>query len=139
VIGEGLAAALDVVEERWQREGRTDAALILLSDGLRTRVDSEHPVEVAARARELEIPIHTVVIGRPGTPDGPDIGLMRLVTDRSGGSLVTADSAEDLRSVYRNLGTQLSTDLSVPRQAALFITLAVGFAIAAAIVLFVRS
>ena len=133
VIGEGLSAALDTIESEWGRDGRTDAAVILLSDGLDTRVDTVAPLDVAARAHSMGVPIDTVVLGQTDTPSGVDMELMSQIAATTGGSVSTASTAGELTSVYQTLGGQLSTQLEIGSRAQFFIPVAVLLAMLASV------
>src|SRR4029077_18349706 len=69
--GDALSAALDRLEARRGKDGRrAPAAVILLSDGKRT--EGSDPLEAAARAKRLGIPVSTVAPGTAaGTVPGP--------------------------------------------------------------------
>jgi Ca-activated chloride channel family protein len=115
--GDGLALALKLLHAGSHK--RPPAAIVLLSDGSANR-----GVDVSAVAREAgraKIPIDTVALG---TPDGvlpnpepfgpplpvpPDPELMRQIAQLSGGQTFNAQSADELSSIYKRLGTQLGT------------------------------
>jgi Ca-activated chloride channel family protein len=116
--GDALTAALDQLSARKGNDGRTaPAAIVLLSDGART--DGSDPLDAAARAKRLGIPIYTVALGTDsGTvaaPDGqmvpvpPDPETLRQVAERSGGKAYTVDDADTLDAVYRDLGSKIGT------------------------------
>jgi Ca-activated chloride channel family protein len=118
------------------------AAIVLLSDGQANA--GPDPVSVSRQARSDRIPIYTVALGTPsGTlpnPDPfapavsvpPDPQLMQQIAQVSGGRAFTAQSADELSSIYRGLGSRLGTvtrrrDITAP------------FAIAALVVLLVAA
>jgi Ca-activated chloride channel family protein len=123
VIGEGLSASIDVVETQWSNEGRTDAAVILLSDGLDTPKDSIDPLDAATRASSLGLPVYTVVLGQSGTPGGANASLVTQIATTTGGSVSTASTAGELTSVYQTLGSRLSTELKIGSKPQLFLLL----------------
>lgn len=96
------------------------AAVLLLSDGAQTG-GGVPPATAAARARNLGIPVFTVALGTPGgvverpLPGGfreriqvpPDPRTLQEVARISGGRFFEAPTADDLREVYRNLGSRL--------------------------------
>jgi Ca-activated chloride channel family protein len=95
------------------------SAVVLLSDGAANAgLDA---VTVARQARQEKIPIYTVALGTPdGTvpnpdPIGPPIAvppdpqLMQQIAQMSGGRAFTAQSADELSSIYKHLGTQLGS------------------------------
>jgi Ca-activated chloride channel family protein len=96
------------------------AAILLLSDGKQT-YKTVSPIAVAQRAKQLGVPINTVALG---TPDGvlpviqrngqpgyqpvpPDRPTMRQIAKLSGGRYFNAPDADQLKSVYKDLGSQL--------------------------------
>jgi Ca-activated chloride channel family protein len=133
VMGEGLAASLDTIESLWSEAGRTDSAVILLSDGLDTPQDQIDPLEAAARARSLELPVHTVILGLTGTAGGANEELMSQIANTTGGSVSTASTAGELTDVYQTLGSKLSTQLKIGSTAQVYVPLAVLFSIGAAV------
>ncbi len=115
------------------------AAIILLTDGRRTTgVDT---LEAAKMAAERGVRIHVVGLG---TPDGHaamgegmaiylqlDEPTLRQVAQMTGGEYHHAGTAEDLRSVYQNLGSRLQvhkrdTELTALLALAAVILLAAG-------------
>ncbi|MBI5717028.1 MAG: VWA domain-containing protein [Burkholderiales bacterium] len=119
------------------------AAIILLTDGRRTTgVDT---VEAAKMAADRGVRIHVVGLG---TPDGHlamgegmapylqlDEPTLRQVAKMTGGEYHHAGTAEALRSVYQNLGSQLQvsrreTELTALLAAAAALLLAAGAGLA---------
>jgi Ca-activated chloride channel family protein len=86
-------------------------------------VRGRKPQLLAARAKQLKIPIYTVTLGTPsGTikvtrsngrtetrPVPPDPNEMRAVAALSGGKAYTADTSKDLSAVYEQLGSRIGT------------------------------
>ncbi len=120
--GEGLAAALGMLERQAPARGRrSPAAVILLSDGASTH--GRDPIPVAREAARARIPIYTVALGTDaGTievrrPDGssatksvpPDRATMRRIASISGGRTFAADAGDELATVYDRLGSQVAT------------------------------
>ena len=118
--GEALALSLGGLAAQKDGEGRrVPSAIILLSDGKSVR--GRPPTAVAARAKDLKIPIYTVTLGteagtitvrrRDGTtearPVPPDPVESREVARISGGRAYTADTAKDLSAVYDALGSRI--------------------------------
>jgi Ca-activated chloride channel family protein len=112
--GEALDAALKAL--RADRQARTPAAIVLLSDG-QTTVGRD-PVPVAQEAKRLGIPVYTVALGTPdGTVQGPtgplavppDPESLQEIAAASGGKAFTAEDADGLSGVYHELGSRLGT------------------------------
>lgn len=114
--GDGLAAALDLVDNGPAAE-RPPAAILLLSDGETTT--GRDPTGVARAAKRLRIPIHTVALGTSDatieTPTGvivpvpPDPETMRQIAELSGGRAFQAEDAGDLSRIYESLGSRVAT------------------------------
>jgi len=120
--GEGLAAALGLLDRKGARDKqRPPAAIILLSDGASTT--GRDPIEVARRARKARIPIYTVALGtdagtiqvqrRDGSfvtrPVPPDRDTMRRIASISRGRTFAASAGDELATVYKRLGSQVAT------------------------------
>jgi Ca-activated chloride channel family protein len=115
--GDALAGALDQLEARRGKDGRrAPAAIVLLSDGATTA--GADPLESAARARRLGIPIYTVALGtasgvvtdeRSGQsiPVPPDPATLRAIAQRSGGEAFEVSEAGALDKVYEQLGSRI--------------------------------
>jgi Ca-activated chloride channel family protein len=100
---------------------RPPAAIVLISDGEST--SGRDPLETAAEARRLRIPIYTVAFGteqgtittqqRDGTTRvenvPPDADSLQQIADATGGQTFTAETAGGLEAVYERLGSQLGT------------------------------
>jgi Ca-activated chloride channel family protein len=96
------------------------AAILLLSDGAQT-AGRVQPLDAAAAARRLGIPVHTISLGTPNgvieTPDAPGSGQMlpvppdeptlRQIAEVTGGRFFTAPTAADLRAVYEGLAARV--------------------------------
>ena len=113
--GEALVAALRLVDGRGER--KVPAAVVLLSDGKVTI--GRDPLPVAAAARRLGVPIHTVALGTESavirTPDGsllavpPDPETMAEIAERSGGRSFEVDDGDELSKIYEDLGSRVAT------------------------------
>jgi Ca-activated chloride channel family protein len=95
------------------------SAMVLLSDGAANAgVDA---VTAARDARKDRIPIYTVALGTPNgvlaapdpfsppTPVPPDPELMQQIAQVSGGRSYNAQSADELSSIYKRLGSELGS------------------------------
>ncbi|MEA2378374.1 MAG: Ca-activated chloride channel [Thermoleophilaceae bacterium] len=120
--GEGLAAALGLLERKGSGDSRrAPAAVILLSDGASTH--GRDPISVARHAARAHIPIYTVALGTDGgtiqvrRPNGssvtravpPDRDAMRRIASISGGRTFSADAGDELATVYEKLGSEVAT------------------------------
>lgn len=126
VIGDGLTEALDAIEQIRLDAPDTPAAALLLSDGNDTgsRVS---PAEAAARAGSLDVPVFTVVVGQvdAGIGPGADLGALEAIANTSGGDTFTAETSDELTTIYANLGSELSVDLNVEPSTTPFVIAAI--------------
>ena len=109
------------------------SAIVLLSDGAANA--GANPVTVARQAARDRIPIYTVALGTAngvlpnpdpfGLPQAvpPDPQLMKQIARVSGGRAFDAQSADELSSIYKHLGTQLG---SVTRKRQVTAAFAIG-------------
>jgi Ca-activated chloride channel family protein len=141
--GEGLAAALSLLERDGSRERkRPPAAVILLSDGASTH--GRDPIPEARRAARARIPVYTVAFGTDaGTiqvrrPDGtsvlrsvpPDRDTMRRIATISGARSFDANAGAQLATVYERLGSQVATRKERREVSAAFVGGAMAFLLA---------
>jgi Ca-activated chloride channel homolog len=133
-IGDGLTAALDTIEQDWQQNGDRPSAIVLLSDGQDTG-SFIAPTDAADRARSIDVPVYTVVLGDPTAPHGADATLLQDVADRTNATSFTAQSAAQLTQVYHDLGSHLSVDLAISSGAQLFVIIAIVLALGAGLAL----
>jgi Ca-activated chloride channel family protein len=115
--GDALALALQLL--RGQERKHPPSAIVLLSDGAANA--GQDPATVARQAKADKVPIFTVALGTPGgtlpNPDPlsppmsvpPDPQLMGQIAELSGGRSFNAQSADQLGSIYRQLGRELGT------------------------------
>ena len=116
--GEALESAVELL--RREREGprKTPAAIVLLSDG-KTTVGRD-PVDVAAEAKRLGVPIYTISLGTedatvpnpgfgPPLPATPDPETLEDIAETSGGRAFAAEDNEELSTIYNALGSRLGT------------------------------
>src|SRR3954447_15144732 len=96
--------------------------ILLLSDGKNTV--GRDPLNAADTAKSDKVQIFTIALGTDSgvaeIPDSngvvqqipvpPDPETLQEVADRTGGKFFTAPSAQELRSVYANLGSKLGTE-----------------------------
>jgi Ca-activated chloride channel family protein len=138
VIGDGLSATLDMIQQHWADQGSSPAVAVLLSDGRDTGSEVE-PVDAAARAASIGVPVYTVVLGKTTGPGAADDVLLSQIASATGATTSTAGSAEALTTIYEDLGTELSTQLQISSSAQLFVIIAVLLAMAAAVVVIILS
>jgi Ca-activated chloride channel family protein len=115
--GDALELALALLHGGTARH--PPSAIVLLSDGAANA--GPDAVTVAQEAKRDRIPIYTVALGTPNgvlaNPDPyappisvpPDPQLMAAIAQASGGRTFNAQSADQLSSVYKSLGSQLGS------------------------------
>jgi Ca-activated chloride channel family protein len=115
--GDSLGLALQLL--RGGKRTHPPSAIVLLSDGAANQ--GQDPSAVARQAGHDKIPIYTVALGTAGgtlpNPDPfgapvsvpPDPQLMAQIAALSGGRSFNAQSADELRSIYKGLGQRLGT------------------------------
>jgi Ca-activated chloride channel family protein len=116
--GERQLASFSTVAPE-QQESSSPAAVLLLSDGFQT-AGLLQPLEGAARARELGIPVYSIALGTDEgvldmsfagearrIPVPPDRESLRMIAQQTGGKYYDAPSAEALESAYTDLGSLL--------------------------------
>jgi len=137
VIGDGLIVALEAIEGIRQNAQGTPAAAVLLSDGRDTGSQTP-PDEAAQRARSLAVPVFTVVVGQveegTGGP-GANLEALEVIARTSGGELFTAETADQLTTLYETLGSELSLDLDVKPSTRPLVIAAIALALVAGFML----
>jgi Ca-activated chloride channel family protein len=115
--GDALALALQLLQGANPKH--PPAAIVLLSDGAANA--GPDPVSVSRQAARDRIPIYTVALGTPGgvlpnpdpfgapQPVPPDPQLMAQIAQVSGARAFNAQSADQLSSIYKRLGSQLGS------------------------------
>jgi Ca-activated chloride channel family protein len=115
--GDALQLALQLLQGASAKH--PPSAIVLLSDGAANA--GPDPVAVSQEAKKDRIPIYTVALGTDqgvlpnpdplGPPQAvpPDPQLMQEIARLSGGTAFNAHSADELSSIYKKLGSQLST------------------------------
>ncbi len=129
--GDSLQLALQLLQGANAKH--PPAAIVLLSDGAANT--GPNPVGVAREAASERIPIYTVALGTPGgaiqspnpfqgsVPVPPDPQLMAQIAQVSRARAFNAQSADELSSIYKHLGGQLST---VSRKREITVAFAIG-------------
>ena len=115
--GDALELALQLLHGASPKHA--PAAIVLLSDGAANA--GPDPVTVGRQAARDRVPIYTVALGTPGGVLGnagpfggpvavpPDPQLMQEIAQVSGARAFNAQSADELSSIYKRLGSQLGT------------------------------
>lgn len=120
--GDALSTALRTLRPQGDKGSQTPAAIVLLSDGESVR--GSDPVPVAEEAGRLGVRIFTIALGTDdGTltstdaqgrtktePVPPDRDTLRKIAELSGGTYSDAPDAASLEAVYRDLGSEVSTE-----------------------------
>jgi Ca-activated chloride channel family protein len=136
VIGDGLTVALDAIEDVRDEAPDTPAAALLLSDG-RDTGSIISPDDAAARAASIEVPVFTVVIGEVAEDGGPGANLdaLEAIADTSGGNTFTAETSDELTTIYSDLGSALSVELAVEPSTTPWVIAAIALTILAGLML----
>jgi Ca-activated chloride channel family protein len=89
--------------------------MLVESDGV-TTIGSD-PMEAAEDARRLRIPVYTIGLGTPegkltsfggrSIPVPPDLSPLQQVSRHTGGRFFEAPTDDDLRGIYKELGSQI--------------------------------
>jgi Ca-activated chloride channel homolog len=136
VIGDGLTEALDVIEEIRVDTPDIPAAAVLLSDG-RDTGSLVSPVEAAARASSLGIEVFTVVVGdvADGEGSGANAEVLEAIASVSGGDAFSAETSDELTTIYANLGSELSLEFEVESSTTLLVIAAIALTILSGLLL----
>ena len=140
VIGDGLTAALDAIEEIRVDAPDTPGATVLLSDG-RDTGSQVPPGDAASRAASLDVPVFTVVVGQVagGGGHGADAATLEAIADASGGETFTAETSDQLTTIYANIGSDLSVDLDVEPSTTPLVIAAIALTVVAGLMLVFQS
>jgi Ca-activated chloride channel homolog len=115
--GDALELALQLLQG--SNPKHVPSAVVLLSDGAANA--GPDPVAVSQQAKKDRIPIYTVALGTDSgvlpnpdpfaqpQPVPPDPQLMQAIARVSGARAFNAHSSDELSSIYKKLGSQLST------------------------------
>jgi len=137
-IGDAVVASLSAI----QGSGALSAApasaetsparILLLTDGANSAGSS--PLDAAARAAELRVPVYTVLLGNdPGRPDqlSPSETLSALA-NQTGGVFTQSTSTQDLRRVFEDIGVALASVRRLEELTVWAVLAAIGLLLAAA-------
>jgi Ca-activated chloride channel homolog len=113
-MGDGLQLALNV------QRSASPLMVLLLSDGANAQ-SRTRPLDAAALARRLRVPVFTVALGTDSgridlpDPDGqphsipvpPDRATLQQIADTTGARFFAAPTSRQLRSAYAKLGSRI--------------------------------
>jgi len=137
LIGDGLKEALDAIEDIQLDAPDTPVAAVLLSDGRDTGSDVS-PHDAAERARDLGVPVFTVVVGQVVEGNGgggANLAALEDIAATSGGDAFTAETADELTARFEKIGSQLSVDLDVKPFSTPLVIAAIGLTVLAGLML----
>ena len=139
-IGDAIYTSLDSLDDVPARTSRRPLAhIVLMSDGATNTGRSNE--SAAAAARRARIPVTTIAFGtdegtiRTGGEEYPvpvDRDALRQIADTTGGKFYEAQSAEQLQSVYSDIGSSVGFRTVQREATAWFVGIALVFAIAGA-------
>jgi Ca-activated chloride channel family protein len=139
VIGDGLATALQEIEQSQLGSQAGPAAIVLLSDGNDTGSKTA-PMDAAAEAAAHNVPVYTVILGaQKQGGGGANADLLNQIATSTGAVSATAQTSSELSNVYEELGSKLSSQLKVSSSAQLFLFIAIALAVAAAVILLITT
>jgi Ca-activated chloride channel family protein len=140
-VGPEGDARLASVRTAAARSGeRPPAAVLLLSDGFQTAGILE-PLDGAARARELGIPVYTIALGTDEgivdfgfrqIPVPPDRESLRQIAQQTNGKYFDAPTAEALEAAYADIGSLLAQEPGEDEATFAFLAVAGALALLAA-------
>lgn len=122
-IGDAVALSTQIGRTRAARPAPAPPrSVLLISDGARDG-GAVDPAAAARQAKELEVPVYTVLVGTPNgvveetltggfrqiirVPPSPET--LQQIAQLSGGEFFTATDAEGLKRVYEELGSRLGS------------------------------
>jgi Ca-activated chloride channel family protein len=143
-IGEGIVTALRALEQAPKDPKKPDSAapgaIVLLSDG--TNTVGRAPQQAAAQARDAKVPIYTIAYGTQNgyvdldgkrQPVPVDHHQMQDVARISGGQYFSAVSADQLKQVYENIGSEVGYEKADREVTSRFAGYGLAFAVLAAL------
>ena len=127
-----------------QQGASSPAAVLILSDGFQT-AGLLQPLEGAARAKQLGIPVYSIALGTDEgvldlsfagearrIPVPPDRETLRAIAQQTGGKYYDAPSAEALQAAYADLGSLLEGEPGEAEATFAFLAVAALLALVAA-------
>jgi Ca-activated chloride channel homolog len=143
-IGEGIATALSALRQAPKDPDDPNSvapgAIVLLTDGKNTT--GRAPLQAAADAKAAKVPIYTIAYGTENgyvdlegkrEPVPVDHQAMRDIAAATGGRYFAAATAEELKSVYENIGSDVGYEKADREVTARFAGYGLAFAVLAAL------
>ncbi|MGI8459329.1 MAG: VWA domain-containing protein [Propionibacteriaceae bacterium] len=143
-IGEGITAALRSLDAAPKNPDKPDqtapGAIVLLSDG--TNNTGRAPQQAAAEARDRKVPVYTIAYGTENgyvdldgkrEPVPVDHQELENIAKTSGGQSFSAASAEELKQVYQNIGSDIGYEKADREVSARFAGYGLALAVLAAL------
>jgi Ca-activated chloride channel homolog len=143
-IGEGIATALRALQQapkdRDNPNSVAPGAIVLLSDGSNTT--GRAPLQAAAEARTAKIPIYTIAYGTENgyvdldgkrEPVPVDHEEMKRIAAATNGEYFAAATADELKRVYQNIGSDIGYEKADREVTARFAGYGLALAVLAAL------
>ena len=143
-IGEGIATALSALRQAPKDPDHPNSvapgAIVLLTDGKNTT--GRAPLQAAAEAKAAKVPVYTIAYGTENgyvdldgkrEPVPVDHEAMRQLADVTGGRYFAAATAEELKTVYQNIGSDVGYEKADREVTARFAGYGLAFAVLAAL------
>ncbi|WP_420175136.1 VWA domain-containing protein [Luteococcus sp. OSA5] len=141
-IGDAITISLKAIEQapKGDDEKPAPGLVVMLSDG--TSTTGTDPMSAAATARTAKVPVHTIAYGKSTgyvDLDGkrervpPDSAALKKVAQMTGGESWGADSADELKDVYKDVKSQVGYEEVRKERTAQYALYALAFATVAAL------
>lgn len=135
-IGEAVFTGLAAIRAQQSTDGgNVPARIVLLTDG--TNTVGRDVGSAAAAARQMNVPVSTISFGTPNgvvqvqgqnVPVPVDVPSMQTLAQATGGTSFTAQSGDELRRVYADIGNQVG--FTVKRREVTDVVTGVGLVLA---------
>ncbi len=143
-IGEGIATGLRALQQAPKDPKNPNAiapgAIVLLSDG--TNTAGRAPLQVAAEAKAAKVPVYTIAYGTENgyvdldgkrEPVPVNHEEMRQIAEATGGDYFAAATADQLKKVYQNIGSEVGYEKADREVTARFAGYGLALAVLAAL------
>jgi Ca-activated chloride channel homolog len=143
-IGEGIATALAALRQAPKDPDNPNSvapgAIVLLTDGKNTT--GRAPLQAAAEARAAKVPVYTIAYGTENgyvdldgkrEPVPVDHQAMREIAAATNGRYFAAATADELKTVYENIGSDVGYEKADREVTARFAGYGLAFAVLAAL------